>query len=616
MHADSPSFNQVPFQPLMPLLPLSSSDEGFMPDDIVEEEGRQSRIGLREEDQGSEEQWSYRSEDCLTYEDCLDHCLEEPVQVPGAERDVALNHVLAHSQATCSEKEGRDTKIQYSDINISQQHETGEAAFQPPTSPLTSPLGSQMKSESTQNMEQPHGTVQCSLVLVDKEVARRSPLNSAKPGNELFSGKPQSNDKPPTENFFVNSFRKAGGSNSLSAIGEAVTTSKDSIKKNQSPLKKEDTSESSKKKSGEQKTKVKNEEQQKKVKEEEQRKSSARKSRDIKPSKSEEISRKKEQEAAKGVKPRDLKTKSLSTDLLRNTGKCPPKVTTLVHRSTEKSLKKSESAPLVPLNALTKRKSSSSSSSPTIASESLASRAAHSSQERLRKLKKTMTTSREEAKPRPVTTPTTSIPNKRVHRTSSSSSSTSSKSSKSGSLTLSSSSSGSSKSGSLSLSSTPSPTSKGDRLLRDSKVASNSSKKSSSKTAPQHLITMKDDGGKKRQLTAISPPSKKKTPLVLEDTAVGKGPLKVGQFFKNVQTSNVIYFQRGSSPSPSTGSSSTTGTDLSSLLSLSRLSSLSSQRSLSSWFSSPIQTSTFCRSRSITDFSSLDRWWIITATIS
>ena len=84
---------------------------------------------------------------------------------------------------------------------------------------------------------------------------------------------------------------------------------------------------------------------------------------------------------------------------------------------------------------------------------------------------------------------------------------------------------------------------------------------------------------------------------------------------KNVQTSNVIYFQRGSSPSPSTGSSSTTGTDLSSLLSLSRLSSLSSQRSLSSWLSSPIQTSTFCRSRSITDFSSLDRWSTITATI-
>ena len=72
--------------------------------------------------------------------------------------------------------------------------------------------------------------------------------------------------------------------------------------------------------------------------------------------------------------------------------------------------------------------------------------------------------------------------------------------------------------------------------------------------------------------------------------------------------------QRGPSPSPSSTSSCTT--DLSSLLSLSRLSSLSSQRSLSSWLSNPIQSSSFCRSRSITDFSSLDRWLKIHNDIS
>ena len=56
---------------------------------------------------------------------------------------------------------------------------------------------------------------------------------------------------------------------------------------------------------------------------------------------------------------------------------------------------------------------------------------------------------------------------------------------------------------------------------------------------------MKDDGGKKRQLTAISPPSKKKTPLVLEDTAVGKGSLKVDQFFKNVSNFKCNLFPAG-----------------------------------------------------------------------
>ena len=70
----------------MPLLPLSSSDEGFTVEGIAaeEEEGRQSRLGIREGERddesrlgGEPEDWtSYRSEDCLTYEDCLDNCLE------------------------------------------------------------------------------------------------------------------------------------------------------------------------------------------------------------------------------------------------------------------------------------------------------------------------------------------------------------------------------------------------------------------------------------------------------------------------------------------------------------------------------------------------------------
>ena len=73
--------------------------------------------------------------------------------------------------------------------------------------------------------------VQCGVVLVDKEIARRSPLNSAKP-----------------ENFFLSSFQRAqipdssiqraqkapelsfqrapeNGTNSLSAIGETVNRS-------------------------------------------------------------------------------------------------------------------------------------------------------------------------------------------------------------------------------------------------------------------------------------------------------------------------------------------------------------------------------------------------------
>ena len=111
----------------------------------------------------------------------------------------------------------------------------------------------------------------------------------------------------------------------------------------------------------------------------------------------------------------------------------------------------------------------------------------------------------------------------------------------------------------------------------------------------------------RRQPVVSSPPSstKKKTPLVLEDTG-GKQAVQVKLF--HIKHSNVTFLQRGPSPSPSSASSCTTGTDLSSLLSLSRLSSLSSQRSLSSWLSNPIQSSSFCRSRSITDFSSLDRW--------
>ena len=76
-------------QPLMPLLPLSSSDEGFTSECIAaeEEEGRQSRLGIREEENnesrlGAEpEDWTYRSEDCLTYEDCLENCLESPSQI-------------------------------------------------------------------------------------------------------------------------------------------------------------------------------------------------------------------------------------------------------------------------------------------------------------------------------------------------------------------------------------------------------------------------------------------------------------------------------------------------------------------------------------------------------
>ena len=56
---------------------------------------------------------------------------------------------------------------------------------------------------------------------------------------------------------------------------------------------------------------------------------------------------------------------------------------------------------------------------------------------------------------------------------------------------------------------------------------------------------MKDDGGKKRQPTAISPPSKKKTPLVLEDTAVGKGSVKVGQFLEKWSNSKCDLFPAG-----------------------------------------------------------------------
>ena len=512
----------------MPLLPLSSSDEGFTAECIAaeEEEGRQSRLGIREEENnesrlGAEpEDWTYRSEDCLTYEDCLDNCLESPsqIQLQVKEKDCRLVPPARSERKEEGSAEFKEVKKQESDVS---EHKPSEAPFRLPTSPAANQSSEDVKSDKHQQ-----SLVQCSVVLVDKQIARRSPLNSA---------------KPPSENFFLSSFRKAGenmaAANSLSAIGETVNKNKDSAKKREDSKQKEAEQintqlEESRGKNKEHDVKVKKEdlkakkeEEQKKNKEEEQKRLAARKSRDMNQSKAKEIIRKNGEEAPKGIKSRDPKTKSLTTDLLKDPEKSSAKLATSSKKlSSDKSLKKSISAPSVPLDPVTKRKSSSSSSVTTIASESLASRAKHSSQERLRKLKKTMTvTGREEVKPRPVTTPT-STPSKRVHRTSSCSSSSSTKSSKSGSLTISS--SYSSKSGSLSLSSTPSPTSNAERL-KDSKVAPNYSKRSAPKTPTQQLITMKD-GDKKRQHSVSSPSgsTKKKTPLVLEDTG-GKPAVQV-----------------------------------------------------------------------------------------
>ena len=518
-------FDQMSPQPLMPLLPLSSSDEGFTVEGIAaeEEEGRQSRLGIREGEHdesrlGAEpEEWTYRSEDCLTYEDCLDNCLESPAQIQLQEKEIRPDCRLVQSVSSeRKEQDGtdfKDVKKQRSEVS---QHEPSEL----PTSPVTKQTSEDIKSDKHHQQS----VVQCSVVLVDKQIARRSPLNSA---------------KPPGENFFLSSFRRAGenmaAANSLSAIGETVNKNKDSTKKRQDSQQNEAEQKSTqiavsrgKKKEQDEKgrkedVKIKREEEQKQMKEDEQKRLTARKSRDMNPSKAKEVIRKSGQEAPKGIKSRDPKTKSLTTDLLKGPEKSLQKLDISGKKSSDKSVKKSVSAPLVPLDPVVTKRKSSSSSSTTIASESLASRAKHSSQERLRKLKKTITTSREEVKPRPVTTPT-STPSKRVHRTSSCSSSSSTKSSKSGSLTISS--SYSSKSGSLSLSSTPSPTSNAERL-RNSKVAPNHSKRSAPKTPTQHLITMKD-GDKKRQHSVSSPSSstKKKTPLVLEDTG-GKQAVQV-----------------------------------------------------------------------------------------
>ena len=511
----------------MPLLPLSSSDEGFTVEGTAaeEEEGRQSRLGIREGEGGDEsrlgaeaEDWTYRSEDCLTYEDCLDNCLESRSEMQLQEKEMKPDCTLVPPLCSERKEEGsaefEDVKKQRSDVC---ELEPNDAAFRMPTSP-------EADQTSEEKHQVQHGVVQCSVVLVDKQIARRSPLNSA---------------KPPTENFFLSSFRRAGenmaAANSLSAIGETVNKKKDSSKKREDSQKMEaeetntqmEVSRGKKKEKDDkvkkEDVKIKREEEQKKMKEEEQKRLAARKSRDMNQTKAKEIIRKNGQEASKGIKSRDPKAKSLTADLFKDPEKSPTKQATSSKKSSDKSVKKSVSAPSVPLDPVAKRKSCSSSSSATIASESLASRAKHSSQERLRKLKKTMTTSREEAKPRPVTTPTSS-PSKRVHRTSSCSSSSSTKSSKSGSLTISS--SYSSKSGSLSLSSTPSPTSNAERL-RDSKVAPNHSKRSAPKTPTQHLIPMKDQD-MRRQPNVSSPPSstKKKTPLVLEDTG-GKQAVQV-----------------------------------------------------------------------------------------
>ena len=525
---NEPKFDHISPQPLMPLLPLSSSDEGFTVEGIAaeeEEEGRQSRLGIREGERddesrlrGEPEDWtSYRSEDCLTYEDCLDNCLESPSQMQFQEKkmrpDCTLVPPLCSDRKEEDSAEFKDAERQQSDVC---EQEPNEADFRLQKSPEPN-----QKSEDPKSDKQQHGVVQCGVVLVDKQIARRSPLNSA---------------KPPTENFFLSSFRRGNdnmtAANSLSAIGETVNKKKDFPKKREDSLKPEaeqinTQTEISRGKKKEQDVKVKNEikrdEEQKKTKEEEQKKLAARKSREMNQTKGKEIIRRNGQEVPKGIKSRDPKTKSLTTDLLKDPEKSPTKQATLSKKSSDKSVKKSVSAPSVPLDPASKRKISSSSSSATIASESLASRAKHSSQERLRKLKKTITTSREEAKPRPVTTPTSS-PSKRVHRTSSCSSSSSTKSSKSGSLTISS--SYSSKSGSLSLSSTPSPTSNAEGL-RDSKVAPNHSKRSSPKSPTQHLITMKDQDT--RRHPSVSSPSsstKKKTPLVLEDPG-GKQTVQV-----------------------------------------------------------------------------------------
>ena len=102
----------------MPLLPLSSSDEGFTVEGTAaeEEEGRQSRLGIREGEGGDEsrlgaeaEDWTYRSEDCLTYEDCLDNCLESRSEMQLQEKEMRPDCTLV--PPLCSERKEEGSAV-------------------------------------------------------------------------------------------------------------------------------------------------------------------------------------------------------------------------------------------------------------------------------------------------------------------------------------------------------------------------------------------------------------------------------------------------------------------------------------------------------------------------